>query len=133
MPKNAIFLQAQIKKMKKLLTLFLFTLSLCGYAQAGKNDVLTYTTTYYSFKIEDVSDQNKLNECTEAVKQINSVTEAKVKYKPELKIAELIVVVTEKNKSSEGEEGFSPLDIKKTILRFGLNPAGFIIQNEQTK
>jgi hypothetical protein len=118
--------------MNKLFVLLCFVCAFSGNAQNVKNETPKYTTTYYSFKIDEVSDQNKLNDCAEAVKQLLNVSEAKAKFKPESKTAELIIQVTEKNRTSEGDQEFSLADVKKTIIRFGFSPAGFTILNPQT-
>ena len=118
--------------MNKVLVFLFLLCSLAGYTQNAKNEAPKYTTTYYSFKIDEVSDQDKLNDCTEAVKQLKNVSEAKAKYKPESKKAEIVIVVTEKNRTSEGDDEFSLADVKKTIIRYGFAPAGFTIQNPQS-
>ena len=118
--------------MNKLFVLLCFVYTFSGYAQNAKNEAPKYTTTYYSFKIEEVSDPNKLSDCAEAVKQLKNVSEAKTKFKPESKTAELVIQVTEKNRTSEGDQEFSLSDVKKTIIRFGFVPAGFTIINPQT-
>ena len=113
--------------MQKLLILLAFMGSFALSAQNEKNQVLEAKTTYYSFKIENATDADKLNICSEEALRAKNVTEAKIKFKPEKNLAELIIAVTEKPRQSEGEEMFSPADIKKIILRNGFSPAGFVI------
>jgi hypothetical protein len=118
--------------MKKLFVFLCFVCALAGYAQNAKTEAPKYTTTYYSFKIDEVSDQDKLNDCAEAVKQLKYVSEIKAKYKPESKKAEMVIVVIEKNRTSENDDEFSLSDVKKTIIRFGFAPAGFTVLTPQT-
>ena len=118
--------------MNKLFVLLCFLCAFAGNAQNAKNEAPKFTTTYYSFKIEEVSDQSRLSDCAEAIKQLRNVNEVKAKYKPESKTAELVIEVTEKARTSEGDQEFSLADVKKTIIRFGFSPAGFTIINPQT-
>ena len=118
--------------MKRLIILLFIAFSVSGYAQNVKNEAPVYTTTYYAFKIDEVADQAKLNDCAEAVKQLKYVIEAKAKYKPESKKAELIIQVTEKKRTNESEDEFSLSDVKKAIIRYGFAPAGFTVLNPQS-
>ncbi|MGZ3865627.1 MAG: hypothetical protein ACXVC6_03225 [Bacteroidia bacterium] len=118
--------------MKRLITLLFISFALSASAQNDKNGAPVYNTTYYQFKVEQVTDQNKLNECVEAIKQIKMVADAKAKLKPESKVAELLIVVNEKVRSHENEEEFSLSEVKKTIIRYGFTPAGFTIRNLQS-
>ncbi|MGZ3862427.1 MAG: hypothetical protein ACXVPN_03075 [Bacteroidia bacterium] len=118
--------------MKRFIILLFIAFSVSGYAQNAKNEAPVYNTTYYQFKVEGVTDQNKLNDCVEAVKQIKMVNEAKAKFKPESKVAELIIVVAEKARRSESDEEFSLSEVKKTIIRYGFTPSGFTVRNPQS-
>ncbi len=128
--KNTIFLhQLTNLPMQKLLTILACFVSIALSAQNGKTETFSPKTSYYSFKIENVTDADKLNLCSQEALLVKGVTEAKIKFKSELKLAELIIAVSEKPRQSEGEEEFSLAEIKKIIIRNGLSPAGFVILN----
>lgn len=78
------------------------------------------TMHYYTF--EGAASTDKIDELEKSLSSIDMVTEAKVKYKPEKNMGQIILVVKEKNISSEGDKSFSPTSIKQTILKNGLMP-----------
>lgn len=79
-----------------------------------------FTMHYYTF--EGAASQDKLNELESALSLLDMVSEAKVKYKPEKNMGQILLKVKEKNITSEGDKSFSPTSIKQTIIKNGLMP-----------
>ena len=94
------------------LSVFLFSSSTC-LAQQSNINKLHKTIYYYSFYTK--TDNPITTNIEQNVKQLKGVVEVKIKLKPEQKSGQLIVVVQEKNRSSEGDVMFQPTDLKKII------------------
>lgn len=79
-----------------------------------------FTMHYYTF--EGNANEIKLNELEQTLLKIEFVSEAKVKYKIEKNMGQIVLVVKEKPMLHEGDKSFSPTSIKQAILRSGLSP-----------
>ena len=113
---------------KKILTLALFFLSFVCLAQ--HDDGKKIKTTYY-FKVDNVSSISQLEEMRDEITSLNGVTEFKPEFKAEKQVGQLIIIVFEKKQTSEGEKDlFSPVFVKKIIIRHNLAPAGFQSEKE---
>lgn len=111
--------------MKLIKTLALFIIIFCftnfnSNAQTTSNQQNITTIYYYNFSGELSS--TTLSEIETEAKQLTNVDEVKVKYKEENKLGQLIVIVKEKNRSSEGDVLFQPTDLKKLLSKNNLNP-----------
>ncbi len=91
-----------------------------SFSQQPTNNHLIKTVYYYSFNAEiNVVAMDKIEQ---EVKQLKGVTKVKIQFKPEKKIGELIVVVQEKKRSSEGDVLFQPVDLKRILSTNGFIP-----------
>ncbi len=79
-----------------------------------------FTMHYYTF--EGNMNQEKIDDFEKVLLKIEFVSQAKVKYKPEKNMGQIVLVVKEKNISKEGDKTFSPTSIKQAILKNGLSP-----------
>lgn len=79
------------------------------------------TIHYYSFEAKNTN-QEVLNNLEETLSHIDFVTQAKVKYKPENGMGQLIVLVTQPVITSENQAEFQPTTLKKTLINFGFTP-----------
>lgn len=52
----------------------------------------------------------------------NEVTEAKIKYKPEKEMGELIFIVSPQPNSGEAYQAFSLAEVKKLLQQYNLSP-----------
>lgn len=86
---------------------------------------------YYTF--EGVANQDKIDELEQALLKLDFVSEAKVKYKIEKNMGQIVLVVKEKTILSEGDKSFSPTSIKQTILRNNLTPGEYTIGKYESK
>ncbi len=91
-----------------------------GYAQQSSNTKLIKTAYYYSFKT--TSDVPDFNNMEQEIKALKNVTEVKIKFKPESKAGQLIVMTKERPRQSEGEVLFQPTDLKRIISSNGFIP-----------
>lgn len=125
---NDIFLSLnlsknQMKKFSLLFSLFFTFLSLNIFSQqhsGGLSKKEITTLHYYTFEA-NVS-QDKLDDLEKALASLEFVTEAKVKYKPEKGMGQVIMVVKQPQVTSENQKEFSPTIIKKTLINMGFTP-----------
>lgn len=113
--------------MKKKLSIFYFLLFFglfnSLFSQVGNTSLKTnefLTMHYYTF--EGTLNQEKIEEFEKALLKIEFVSQAKVKYKSEKNMGQIVLVVKEKNITNEGDKSFSPTSIKQAILKNGLTP-----------
>lgn len=90
-----------------------------SYSQSGQPKK---TTTLYSYTFSGELTANTIAQIEAALNQLTNVTEAKVKYKEEKQQGQLVVIVAEFPRKSEGDILFEPIELKKTIAQFGLVP-----------
>jgi hypothetical protein len=127
--KNDIFLslnlsENQMKKHTFLYLIFTF-LSLHIFSQQpgaiGKKEITTLH--YYTFEAN--ASQDRLNALEQALSGLEFVTEAKVKYKPEKGMGQVIMLVKQPVVTSENQKEFSPTIIKKTLINMGFTPVKY--------
>ena len=115
-----------------LFALFL-SLNLTSFSQEkqtlGQNEF--YTMHYYTFEGNDA--QDKLDALENTLSNLDMVSEAKVKFKPEKNQGQIVLVVKEKTITSEGDKSFSPTSIKQTILKSGFTPMEYSIGKYERK
>lgn len=86
---------------------------------------------YYTF--EGNASQDKLDELERNLSKLEYVSEAKVKYKYEKEMGQVILITKEKLITSERENGFSPPIIKRTIINLGLIPIQYSMEKYSNK
>jgi len=113
--------------MKNKLSIFYFLLTFglfnSLFSQEGNNALKAnefLTMHYYTF--EGNMNQEKIEEFEKLLLKIEFVSQAKVKYKSEKNMGQIVLVVKEKSISEEGDKSFSPTSIKQAILKNGLAP-----------
>lgn len=111
-------------KLLKPLILF-FHLLIIGstflFAQTTTTPQQEVTTMYY-YDFSGELSATTISQIETEVNQLVNVSEAKVKYKEEKQLGQLIVIVKEKPRKSEGDILFQPTDLKKIISQHGLMP-----------
>lgn len=122
--------------MKKVTFAFLFLFFIfIQVSQAQDKNTLGlnefFVMHYYTF--EGNADQEKINNLEQNLVKLDFVSEAKVKYKIEKNMGQVILVVKEKNVTSEGDKVFSPTAIKQTILRSGFSPMEYSVGKYESK
>lgn len=90
-----------------------------------------FTMHYYTF--EGAMDQNKIDALEQNLLNLQFVSQAKVKYKPEKNMGQIVLVVKEKTVTSEGDKVFSPTSVKQTILSNGLSPMEYTVGKYERK
>ncbi|MES2139920.1 MAG: hypothetical protein V4511_09420 [Bacteroidota bacterium] len=100
---------------KSVFIVFLCLFSMFGMtAQTSKQEgQITKTVYYYTF--EGAKSLDEVNLLNNDVLALKGVTEFKSEFKAESGFAQIIVVVTEKTRTSEGEELFQTTDLKKIL------------------
>jgi hypothetical protein len=86
---------------------------------------------YYTF--EGALDQSKIDALEQNLLNLQFVSQAKVKYKPEKNMGQIVLVVKEKTVTSEGDQVFSPTSVKQTILSNGLTPMEYTTGKYESK
>ncbi len=79
-------------------------------------------TTMYYYDFSGELSATSISQIETEVSQLVNVSEAKVKYKEEKQLGQLVVIVKEKPRKSEGDILFQPTDLKKIISQHGLMP-----------
>lgn len=79
-------------------------------------------TTMYYYDFSGELSATTISQIETEVNQLVNVSEAKVKYKEEKQLGQLVVIVIEKPRKSEGDILFQPTDLKKIISQYGLMP-----------
>lgn len=111
-------------KFFKLLVLFihLFIFGAANlFSQTTATNQQEVTTMYYYDFSGDLS-ATTISQIETEVSQLVNVSEVKVKYKEEKKLGQLVVIVKEIPRKSEGDLLFQPTDLKKIISLHGLMP-----------
>lgn len=97
-----------------------FICSVSKGQSAKQNPKTTKTAYYYSFEgAKSLSDVEVLKDELFALK---GVTEFKPIYKFEKNAAQIIVIVQEKERTSEGDKLFEITDLKKILIKHGYAP-----------
>ena len=84
-----------------------------------------FTMHYYTF--EGNGAQEKLDAMEVALLNLDMVSEAKVKFKFEKNMGQIVLIVKEKTITSEGDKSFSPTSIKQTIIKSGYTPMEYSV------
>lgn len=90
-------------------------------AQATTTSQQEVTTMYY-YDFSGALSATTIAQIETEVNQLVNVSETKVKYKEEKQLGQLVVIVKEKPRKSEGDILFQPTDLKKIISQHGLMP-----------
>ena len=77
------------------------------------------TKTIYYYKFEGAKSLDEVRLLGNAINALKGVTEFKSEFKPESGFAQIVVVVMEKTRTSEGEVLFQPTDLKKILEENG--------------
>lgn len=80
-----------------------------------------FTMHYYTFGGNNVG-QDRLDALEQSLSKLEFVSEAKVKYKNEKNMGQIVLVVKEREMVQEGDKTFSPATIKQTIMKNGFSP-----------
>ena len=120
-------------KFSLLFLAFLLSLNYASFSQEknilGPNEF--FTMHYYTF--EGNANQDRLDVMELSLSKLEFVSEAKVKYKFEKSMGQIILVVKEKNMTHEGDKNFSPTSIKQTILKSGFTPLEYSVGKYERK
>lgn len=137
--KNDIFLslnlsENQMKKRSVLSFLFFTFLSLNIFSQQrpaaiGKKEITTLH--YYTFEAN--ASQDRLDALEKTLSELEFVSEAKVKYKPEKSMGQVMLLVKQPQVTSENQKEFSPTVIKRTLINMGFTPVEHSIGETSTK
>lgn len=104
---------------KSIFIVFLCLFSVFGMtAQTSKTEGQITKTVYY-YKFEGAKSLEEVNLLNKDVSALKGVTEFKPEFKAESGFAQIVVVVTEKTRTSEGEELFQTTDLKKILEQKG--------------
>lgn len=123
--------------MKNKFSFLFFLLFICSFNvlfsqekhSLGPNEF--FTMHYYTF--EGNGAQDKLDAMENTLSNLDMVSEAKVKFKPEKNQGQIVLVVKEKTITSEGDKSFSPTSIKQAILKSGFTPMEYSIGKYERK
>ncbi len=95
-------------------TLFCLTSILTATAQEKKPEGKLTKTVYY-YKFEGAKSLEEVNKLSTELYALKGVTEFKPEFKPESNLAQIIVVVTERSRTSEGDVLFEITDLKNIL------------------
>lgn len=84
--------------------------------------------TVYTYTFSDINSTSDIESLTKEISNIKGVTGCKPIIKLEQNTGQLIVVVEEYSRTSEGQEMFEPTDLKKIIIKNGLSPNELTIE-----
>ncbi len=121
---------------KKVTYLFIaLFFSFCNNLFSQEKNVLGpnefFTMHYYTF--EGNGAQDKLDAMEQSLSSLEMVSEAKVKFKSEKNMGQIVLVVKEKTITAEGDKSFSPTSIKQTILKSGFTPMEYSVGKYERK
>ncbi len=104
---------------KSIFIVFLSLFSVLGMtAQTSKTEGKIKKTVYY-YKFEGAKSLEEVKLLGDYVFALKGVTEFKTEFKAESGFAQIVVVVIEKTRTSEGEELFQTTNIKKILEQKG--------------
>lgn len=111
--------------------LFTFVLSLLyvqSFSQNNNNNKSPIIKTHY-YTFSGIASQQELDNFEMTLKRIEFVTEAKIKYKPEKNMGQIIFTTKEFEMVSEKDRSFSPTSVKQAIIKQGLTPKEYNVPN----
>lgn len=114
-----------MRKTVLLVLAILFNVLVFGQQSSAKNIQKTY---YYSFS--DVTNQDDMDGLVSDLEQIKDVVKVKLNYKPEKNAGQIILIIIEPERTFEGEEFFSPKQIKDLIIQHHLTPGDMTVNEE---
>jgi len=104
---------------KSIFIVFLSLFTVLGItAQTSKTEGQIKKTVYY-YKFEGAKSLEEVKLLGDDVYALKGVTEFKTEFKAESGFAQIVVVVIEKTRTSEGEELFQTTNIKKILEQKG--------------
>lgn len=107
---------------KKYFIICLFILfSVKSNAQISDNDIVTN----HSYIFKGGLSSEKLLIIEQQMLRIEFVSEAKIKYKPEKGMGQILFVTREKPITKEGQKTFSPTSVKQLLMQNNLTPAEY--------
>ena len=95
-----------------------FKISGQNYEQTGKVHWKIIKTIYY-YKFEGAKSLDEVNSLKSDVMALKGVNEFKTEFKPESGFAQIVAVVTEFARKSEGDVMFDITDLKKILEKKG--------------
>lgn len=124
----------EMNRIKTFMLLLLFVAS--GYTVSAQNskrpEGKTVKTAYY-YQFEGAKSYDEVNALAKEVKALKGVTEFKPVFKPEGAVSQIIVVVTEKTRTSESEVLFEITDLKKILERKGYKNLNYTFEEVAVK
>ena len=109
--------------MNRITTLFaallVFAFAFKTSAQTTKRPEGHIVKTVYYYQFEGAKSLDEVNNLGKEIFALKGVTEFKPVFKPERNFAQVIVVVTEKTRTSEGEIMFEITDLKQILVKKG--------------
>jgi hypothetical protein len=109
------------------LTILLFSITYTAQAQSEPS----LTKTLYTYSFTGLLETTDVSIVVKSVEDLKGVTSCKSVLKPERQSGQLIVIVEEYSRTSEGQEMFDITDLKKIIIENGLLPNELIIKSLQ--
>lgn len=109
-----------LKTLLLLLNLVIFSPTFL-LAQTTNTSQQEVTSMYY-YDFSGELSATTIAQIETEVSQLIHVSEVKVKYKEENQLGQLVVIVKERPRKSEGDILFQPTDLKKIISKHGLMP-----------
>jgi hypothetical protein len=100
-------------------TLFLIAFTFKGVSQNSKRPEGKTVKTVYYYQFEGAKSLEEINALSTEVTAVKGVAEFKPVFKPENNFAQIIVVVTEKTRTSESDILFEITDLKKILEKKG--------------
>lgn len=86
-------------------------------------------THYYTFQAQ-VNDE-RIIELEQALSKLEFITQAKVKYKPEKGMGQLMVISSNPQVIRENQKEFSPTILKKTLINLGFMPLEYSFEKKE--
>ena len=112
-----------LKRLTQLtIVLLFFTLSASSQTKAE------LTKTLYSYSFSGLEPTIDMDVVVKEIEGLKGVSVCKSVLKPETKVGQLIVIVEEYSRTSEGQEMFEITDLKKIITQNGLVPNELTIE-----
>lgn len=114
---------------KYIFTVVLLLLLVLSVKAQESNTSIQQTDYYYTVKLVDSEDQ--LSKVVTEFENLNFVSKVKLNYKPEKPtMAQFIVYVIEPKRTSEDQKMFEPIELKKILIKHGLEPYKLQIQEK---
>jgi copper chaperone CopZ len=114
------------------ISLLCFVAVCTSTAQTSKRGEGKIVKTAYYYQFEGAKSLSEVSALKAEVTKIKGVTEFKPVFKAESKAAQIIVIVTEKTRTSEGDKLFEITDLKKILEKKGYTNLEYTIEEQQT-